>query len=112
MFPDSAPASDPGQSNANQVTVLFSTAQDVNHDDLLDFFYETYEDLPGFDAEYIGNNEYSLYFQLAVPKPVAVPEKPVAVPEKKDDSESSGKTEKAKKGFFAIGVATDNNPNK
>ena len=93
-FPDSKPATDPDQTDPNQVTIVFSTAQEVDHDDLLDFFYEKYENLPGFDAEYLGNNEYSLYFQISAPKPPSVD--PEVEKKKKREAEKKRKAEQKK----------------
>lgn len=65
LFPDSSPSTDPAQSDSNQTTIVFSSAEDANHDDVLDFFFEKYEEkIPQFDGEYQGNNEYYLYFQF------------------------------------------------
>ncbi|XXK23252.1 hypothetical protein ACMAY5_05750 [Arenicellales bacterium nBUS_48] len=65
LFPDSSPTTDPEQSDSNQTTIVFSSAEDANHDDVLDFFFEEYEEkIPQFDGEYQGNNEYYLYFQF------------------------------------------------
>jgi len=65
LFPDSSPSTDPEQSDSNQTTIVFSSAEDANHDDVLDVFFEKYEEkFPQFDGEYHGNNEYYLYFQL------------------------------------------------
>lgn len=65
LFPDSSPSTDPEQSDSNQTTIVFSSAEDTNHDDVLDVFFEKYEEkFPQFDGEYQGNNEYYLYFQL------------------------------------------------
>jgi len=83
MFADSTPTTDPEGSDSTQVTLLFSTAKEVDHDGLLDFFYEVHKELEGFDAEYLGNNEYVLYFKLS--SPVVTP----AVDE--EDEESSKK---------------------
>ncbi len=94
LFPDSRPATDPDQTDPNQVTIVFSTAREVDHDDLLDFFYEKYENLPGFDAEYLGNNEYSLYFQMSVPKPPPVD--PEVEKKKKREAEKKRKAEQKK----------------
>jgi len=94
LFPDSKPATDPDQTDPNQVTIVFSTAQEVDHDDLLDFFYEKYENLPGFDAEHLGNNEYSLYFQISAPKPPPVD--PEVEKKKKREAEKKRKAEQKK----------------
>ena len=94
LFPDSRPATDPDQTDPNQVTIVFSTAQEVDHDDLLDFFYEKYENLPGFDAEHLGNNEYSLYFQISAPKPPPVD--PEVEKKKKREAEKKRKAEQKK----------------
>ena len=83
MFADSTPTTDPEGSDSTQVTLIFSTAKEVDHDGLLDFFYEVHKELEGFDAEYLGNNEYVLYFKLS--SPVVTP----AVDE--EDEESSKK---------------------
>jgi hypothetical protein len=70
LFPDSSPTTDPEQSDSNQTTIVFSSAEDANHDDVLDFFFEKYEEkIPQFDGEYQGNNEYYFYFQLAEIEP-------------------------------------------
>ena len=70
LFSDSSPMTDPEQSDSNQTTIVFSSAEDTNHDDVLDSFFEEYEEkFPQFDGEYQGNNEYYLYFQLAEIEP-------------------------------------------
>ncbi|MHC8864649.1 hypothetical protein ACYVVI_05605 [Arenicellales bacterium IMCC57338] len=70
LFPDSNPTTDPEQSDSNQTTIVFSSTKDANHDDVLDSFFEEYEEkFPQFDGEYQGNNEYYFYFQLAEIEP-------------------------------------------
>ena len=86
MFPDSAPSTDPDQSDATQTTIAFSTVEAVNCDDVLDYFYEAYNDLPGFDATCLGRNEFSLYFRLPSAQPIAV---------EKSNQNSSGKSKAA-----------------
>jgi hypothetical protein len=93
MFPDSTPTTDPDQSDATQVTMLFSTAKEVDHDGLLDYFYGTYEDLAGFDAEYLGNNEYLLYFRISAPVPASVAQEDEESSKKPSDSASSKQNE-------------------
>ena len=93
MFPDSTPTTDPDPTDATQVTVLFSTGHEVDHDKLLDYFYSTYEDLAGFDAEYRGNNEYFLYFRISAPVPASVAQEDEESSKKPSDSASSKQTE-------------------
>ena len=93
MFPDSTPTTDPDQSDATQVTMLFSTGHEVDHDKLLDYFYSTYEDLAGFDAEYRGNNEYFLYFRISAPVPASVAQEDEESSKKPSDSASSKQNE-------------------
>ena len=93
MFSDSTPTTDPDPSDATQVTMLFSTGHEVDHDKLLDYFYSTYEDLAGFDAEYRGNNEYFLYFRISAPVPASVAQEDEESSKKPSDSASSKQTE-------------------
>ena len=72
LFPDARPKTDPGESDDSQITLAFSTAEEVLHDDVVDGFYDINEDRDDFDAEYAGDNEFVLYYAPA-DQPVAAP---------------------------------------
>lgn len=95
LFPDARPKTDPGESDGTQITLAFSTAEEVLHDDVVGGFFEISEDQENFDAEYIGGNEFALYYKRkskpatstqkdpgkTVPKPTAK----VAVEDERED---------------------------
>jgi hypothetical protein len=63
LFHDSRPKTAPGESDGTQITLAFSTAEEVLHDDIVDEFYAINEDRDDFGAEYIGGNEFTLYYK-------------------------------------------------
>jgi hypothetical protein len=78
-FPDARPKTDAGESDSTQVTLSFSTAEEVDHDDIVDAFFEINEGREGFDAEYIGGNEFALYYYKKSKKEAPTPEAPVKI---------------------------------
>jgi hypothetical protein len=62
LYPDAVPTVDPEASNDTLVTVRFGTARKIVPDDLVDRFYASNADRGKFDAEYVGGNEFILYY--------------------------------------------------
>lgn len=92
LFPDARPKTDAGESDDTQITVAFSTAEEVLHDDVVDEFYEINEDRKGFDAEYVGDNVFEL---LYAPAPVAAPAAPAQpAPKKKEPAPVESEAER------------------
>ena len=94
LYPDSRPKTDPGESDDTQITIVFATEEEVMHDDLIDEFYELNDSRDEFDSEYLGGNEFVLYY---TPENEAAPQPEPEKKEKPAEPEPEPETEPQKK---------------